>query len=494
MVPARPPSAKPAACTCRASVESMRLAWVWALALGLAASREARAEWKLEFSSYLGGTRAEAAFAVAFAPSGEVVVAGFTRSPDFPTTVNAFQPEKGPGPEAFVSKLDPSTGTLIASTYLGGSNSEEGANDVAVDRDGNVYVVGFTCGTGFPVRNAIQSEPPNAGSCSGFLSKLSPGLDELLFSTYLGGTEGGAILNAVALDQEGTVWVAWAANSGFPMQDPLQATNRGQADAVVARIDAVHGHLLFSTYWGGSTDDYAVALAYGRSGSVWVSGHFGGSAAGGQFPLVNPIRPIEGSPHRAGFVLKLEEFGRAVRTSSYLPDWSTAVAVNRRGAAYLLIEHPDKLEAFADMNEACRFRSAFLKVDRRAVERTRRCIGAERVEDLTVDRLGRVVTIEQDDGYPELQPTTGDAVQAEPATGVNDLYLAAFTRRPYSLRFGTYLGGSSWEDPLAVAVSRDGRRIAVVGRTYSADLPLEKPVQDANPTGRATAFVSTFRR
>lgn len=217
-------------------------AWAFSLGLGLLASGT-HAAWKLEFSSYLNGNRHDEANAVAFTPSGNVVVVGETSSRDFPT-VNPIQAEPvGGNREGFVAMLDPTTGTLLASTYLGGRHGWDVAEDVAVDGAGNIYVVGTTCGTGFPVRNAIQSERPSEG-CNGFLTKFSPALDEILFSTYLGGSDGSSDLVAVAADQEGVVWVAGSSGEGFPLSNPLLEMHGGAVDPVIARVDTVEGRLL----------------------------------------------------------------------------------------------------------------------------------------------------------------------------------------------------------------------------------------------------------
>src|SRR5262249_1248797 len=117
-------------------------------------------------------------------------VTGYTFSPDFPTT-NPLQPTLTGVANAFVAKLNPDGSDFVYSTYLGGSTdifggrSQDRGQAIAVDSVQFAYVTGFTQSTHFPTVNALQ--PDLVGRQDAFVAKLSPGGDELVFSTYLGG-------------------------------------------------------------------------------------------------------------------------------------------------------------------------------------------------------------------------------------------------------------------------------------------------------------------
>src|SRR6266568_2476919 len=103
----------------------------------------------LVYSTYLGGGGPDVGSGIAVDADGNAYVTGYTTSPTFPTTVGAFQFIFGGGADAFVAKLDPTALgalSLVYSTYLGGVGLDEG-NGIAVDANGNAYVVGRT-GTG----------------------------------------------------------------------------------------------------------------------------------------------------------------------------------------------------------------------------------------------------------------------------------------------------------------------------------------------------------
>jgi hypothetical protein len=157
----------------------------------------------LIYSTYLGGSLLEIGNAIAIDGSGNAFVAGFSESSDFPTTTGAFQTTPG---AVFVSRLN-STGTaLLYSTYLGGVGEVgvEGAYGIAVDSAENAYVTGTT-NAGFPVTpGAIQS---TGSSGNAFVTRLNPTGTALVYSTYVGGTQGASAL-AIAIDGSGHAYVA----------------------------------------------------------------------------------------------------------------------------------------------------------------------------------------------------------------------------------------------------------------------------------------------
>jgi hypothetical protein len=178
------------------------------------------------YSTYLGGSGDDLGEEqLAVDSSGQVYVCGDTDSPDFPITAGAYQTELVGGFDAFVTKLTPDGSGVVYSTYLGGTTDPLGGEGVAlgvactVDGSGNLYVVGATNAIDFPTTDGAFQRELRGGYCclaDGFAAKLSPDGSALLYSTYLGGS-GDDFGLSVALDQAGDAVAALDTNSpDFP--------------------------------------------------------------------------------------------------------------------------------------------------------------------------------------------------------------------------------------------------------------------------------------
>jgi hypothetical protein len=127
----------------------------------------------LVYFTYIGGSLADSGAGIAVDASGDAYITGSTVSQNFPTTLAIFQPVYGGGnDDAFVTEFDPTGSTVIYSTYLGGSNTDNGYG-IAVDTAGSAYVAGQTCSTDFPIANPAQGSA--GGNCDAFISKVSVG-------------------------------------------------------------------------------------------------------------------------------------------------------------------------------------------------------------------------------------------------------------------------------------------------------------------------------
>src|SRR5439155_10769621 len=139
----------------------------------------------LSYSTYLGGASFDDAYGIALDASGNAYVAGLTQSNPFPTTSGAFRTADDGGSDAFVCKFSPA-GSLVYSTYLGGSNTDQSLA-IAVDSSGGALVTGQTFSSNFPT-TAGAFKATYGGNGDGFVTKLSPDGSSLVYSTYVGGS------------------------------------------------------------------------------------------------------------------------------------------------------------------------------------------------------------------------------------------------------------------------------------------------------------------
>jgi hypothetical protein len=263
------------------------------------------ADGALSYSTYLGGNDSDEGSDIAVDPQDRAYVTGDTESPNFPTK-NALQPtlhldREALGRDAFVTKLTADGRALHYSTYLGGNGGDRG-NDIAVDRQGQAYVVGETNSTDFPIHNALQSTP--GGDRDTFVAQLTADGAALRYSTYLGGSASD-MGEGIAVDQQGRASVTgYTDSANFPTYNALQPDYGGNGDAFVAQFTADGRALRYSTYLGGSVQDTGYGIATDLEGQVYVAGYTGSR----NFPTVNALQPAYNGNSDA-FVAKIRDDG-----------------------------------------------------------------------------------------------------------------------------------------------------------------------------------------
>ncbi len=289
----------------------------------------------LTFSTYLGGGY-DAGQGIAVDTSGLVYVTG-SSTWGFPMA-NPLQGAPAGLSDAFVAKLDTVSSSLVYSTYLGGSDYDEGLG-IAVDASGNAYVTGYTKSSNFPTASPLQGA--NAGGSDVFVAELNAAGSALVYSTYLGGN-GDDTGRRIAVDGSCNAYVVGDTSSlNFPTAAPFQPLNQGGPfDAFVVKLNAAGSALVYSTYLGGGFNDVARGLAVDGSGSAYVTGE----TASLNFPTANAIQPAYAS-YGDAFVTKLNAAGSALVYSTYLgghggyringEDVGNDIAVDRAGCAHV---------------------------------------------------------------------------------------------------------------------------------------------------------------
>jgi hypothetical protein len=224
----------------------------------------------LVFSTYLGGIDDDrpATAGIDADAAGSVYVFGRTKSTNFPV-VNAYQATHGGGTDTTVSVFG-ANGTMIYSTYLGGSGNES-AGGIACDSLGDVFVSGVTGSSNFPVANPLQNSQAGSND-DAFVTVFTPDGSQLLFSTYFGGSAGDGAYG-IKLDANGNMYVAGGASSpDFPLKNPLYST---PTSFFIAKIEGVISvvpgpHLTSLTPSGTAAGDPGFNLII--SGSDFVNG------------------------------------------------------------------------------------------------------------------------------------------------------------------------------------------------------------------------------
>jgi hypothetical protein len=216
--------------------------------------------------------------------TGNVYLCGFTTASDFPTTEDAFKPAGPLRTNGFVVRVSPA-GDIFGATYIGGSRADN-ANAIAVDAEGNAYVAGYASSTDFPTVNGFQPvKTLGFGSTYAFLAKLDANLSNLLYSTYIGGTElapgfpgEDASGTSVAAGASGIVAVSgYTGASNFPTTGGAWKSSSVafDYDIFVMKLDTTQAggaSLLASTRLGGSDSEDFGTIAMDAAGSVYAGG------------------------------------------------------------------------------------------------------------------------------------------------------------------------------------------------------------------------------
>ena len=231
---------------------------------------------ELVYCTYVGGSQGtDELIGIAVDAQGRATAVGRTTADDFPTTEGAFQhPPVKVAPQGTVTRLNPDGTALEFSTLIGGLTDIEKYYDVAVDNEGNTYIVGGFVGFDYP-------KTPNAvdvGPLGGALTKLDPTGGTLLASTVVGGSHV-SDLHAIALGPGGRVYVAGkSSSSDYPISPGAYDSQQAgwpDEDVVVTVLDGDLTQVLYSTFLGQDTGEaiqVALDLAVDASGVVTIAG------------------------------------------------------------------------------------------------------------------------------------------------------------------------------------------------------------------------------
>lgn len=240
----------------------------------------------LVYFSYLGGSNIDIPLALDVDQNGVVYLTGSTTSTNFPMAGNSFQSSgAGTVQAAFVAAIDHTLyggNSLIYSSYLGGTTGLNVGNGIVVDKNGQMYVIGTTRSTDFPVTDSAYAGVLY-GPQDAFITVLSLYSSSAVYSTYMGGelSDDG---RAIAVGTNGLVYFAASTFSTmFPIEGPSYRNYlAGGMDVVVGVIDiSKHGNgadgtpasMIYSSYIGGNDLDEVRSMSLDTNNNMLLTGY-----------------------------------------------------------------------------------------------------------------------------------------------------------------------------------------------------------------------------
>lgn len=374
----------------------------------------------LIYSTYIGGDGSETPNSIICSPTGELFIFGITSSTNFPMAGASFSATNSGGPnvttsgnglgfsegnDLYVARLSADGTTMLASTYVGGTNND-GLNtsnlsynygdqfrgEIDLDVNGDVYVASMTSSSDFPT---TVSSPVLSGSQDAVVFKMPATLNTMVWSRFIGGSniETG---NSVHVSSVGDVYVAGGTTSNdMPFSNGFDLLfNGGLSDGYLVRLNGLNGAVLSGTYMGEDEYDQAYFVEVDLDDNVYVLGQSESDLG---------ITPgLYGTPNSGQFINKYS-------SDLSIQEWKTMVGA---GSGHVEISP-----------------TAFLVSD---------------CQDIYVSGWGG--TTNQGGGQASFSTTTGFDVTADayqPTTGGSNFYIAVLAEDASYLKYGTFMGGFS---------------------------------------------------
>ena len=304
----------------------------------------------LVYSTYLGGANDDYGKGIAVDAEGNAYITGYTKNNDYPTTPDSYDTTYQGGDDCFVTKLNPSGSSLVYSTFIGGTNSDQGFG-IFVDAVGNAYIAGSTESTDYPTTpGAYDTTYHGVADC--FVTKLNPSGSSLVYSTYLGGS-GNESGNGIAVDAGGTAYIAgYTYSTDYPTTPgAYDTTYHGVADCFVTKLNPSGSSLVYSTYLGGSGNESGNGIAVDAGGTAYIAGYTYST----DYPTTPGAYDTTFNGNTDCFVTKLNPSGSSLVYSTYLGgsghESGNGIFVDAGGTAYIAgstrsLDYPTTIGAY----------------------------------------------------------------------------------------------------------------------------------------------------
>lgn len=285
------------------------------------------------FSTYLGGQNTDIGGRIAVnRTTGTAVFAGYTSSGNFPTTPGAYKPQLCNSPQScsgvfyngsYIVKLQTNGGVVYSTMF------DAGIADVTIDASDNATFGGTANASQPTTPGAFQ--PASSGGIDGYIGKMNPAGNALVFATFLGGGLQSDRITGITLDADQNIYVTGRTeNAGFPTTaGAYDVTFNGGEDGIITKLDPAGSALVFSTFFGAPGKDQPFSIGLGSANDVFITGE---TLSGVNFPLKNSLNGTLGNI----FLSRINAAGSSLVYSTYLgTGGGYDIAVDQSDNAYV---------------------------------------------------------------------------------------------------------------------------------------------------------------
>jgi hypothetical protein len=296
----------------------------------------------LLFSTFLGGLNDDWGNSISVDIAGNSYITGGTLSSDFPTTSGAYRTTLRNSSDLFVVKCN-STGTsLIYSTFLGGELGVSLLNwlsvlSLTIDSFGCAYIAGYTSTTDYPTTTGAFQINYAGGSHDGFITKLNQTGTDALYSSYLGGS-GTDQISGVVVDNNGNAFVTGStASPNFPTTPgSFQPTQKKMNEAFITKFNNTGTSILYSSFVGGSKDDYGLSIALDSEKNPYITGY----TISDDFPIIQCAYQTTPLTYYSDcFLFKLNfndsKFSYSTFISGSYREYGTSICIDNKNDIYI---------------------------------------------------------------------------------------------------------------------------------------------------------------
>ncbi len=469
--------------------------------------REAAFRYQMEFATLIGGSEYDDLREIIVLSDGSLLLGGQTVSEDFPVTRGVVQTKYAGeragsghpgryGGDCSLVRLSADGRRILGATYFGGSRQERDVYGMAVDRNGNIVITTATRSPDIPTTSGAFQRRYGGGVADALVAKLSGDLKQVIWCTYVGGSDDESPRGGLAIDDLGDVYVVGNTMSpDFPTtRGTVGPRWTGDQDAFIVKLRSDGSGPVWSTLLGGRRWDGIIGVQVDAARRVFVAGH----TQSRDFPVTGGAAQTRHGGASDSFLAALSADATRLLYATYLGGGGNEFSEHRLAllpGGGLLLSGATSSKDFPTTPEALQRSlrgksSGFLTKLEPGGSRLgwSTYIGASVSEFFLMpltDSAGNIYVV----GYSESPdfPVTAGALQTRYG-GDGDGVFAVLSPGGSKLLYATYLGGKGQDLIRSLAFGRNGE-IYLVGKTSSDDFPVTPGAAQVKRKGQPDAFV-----